>query len=207
MKNGGPCLGHSGITKRSRGRSHSSRVYRFRIPRVHPRLAVHMHVCGLVRRQEIADISVALWAEIFSAHGGVRNAKRFLPIAGPVATRRMHVCISSNHPREAIILSQQSRLLESKNEVAKATNLAKPLLCLRPCLRSSNELRPEPRGGWWASMQKRSKNNATRAPGHPNCIIFRFCFLPVRGGWRSCAFAAPQVGSTHLVPTARTQTH
>jgi hypothetical protein len=42
----------------------------FEAPRVRPRPAVH-HVCG----QEIADISVALWAEIFSAHG-VRNAKR-----------------------------------------------------------------------------------------------------------------------------------
>jgi hypothetical protein len=35
--------------------------------RVRPRPAVHMYVCGLVWRQEIADMPVALWAEIFSA--------------------------------------------------------------------------------------------------------------------------------------------
>jgi hypothetical protein len=29
----------------------------------------------------------------------------------------------------------------------KSTNLAKPLLCLRSCLRSSRAFRPEPRGG------------------------------------------------------------
>ena len=31
----------------------------------------------------------------------------------------------------------------------KSTNLAKPLLCLRSCLRSSRAFRPEPRGDWW----------------------------------------------------------
>jgi hypothetical protein len=35
------------------------------------------HVCGLVRRQEIADISVALWRKYSAPHAGVRNAKRF----------------------------------------------------------------------------------------------------------------------------------
>jgi hypothetical protein len=33
---------------------------------------------------------------------------------------------------------------------------------------------------------------------HPNCTIFRIFFLPVRGGWRSCDFVAPQAGSTAL---------
>ena len=43
-----------------------------------------------------------------------------------------------------------------------------------------------------ASMQKRSKNNAKRAP---ELHHFSHCF---RGGWRSCVFAAPQAGSTAL---------
>ena len=34
------------------------------------------HVCGLVRRQEIADISVALWQKYSAPRAGVRNAKR-----------------------------------------------------------------------------------------------------------------------------------
>jgi hypothetical protein len=33
---------------------------------------------------------------------------------------------------------------------------------------------------------------------HPNCTIFSHFFLPVRGGWRSCDFAAPQASSTAL---------
>jgi hypothetical protein len=50
------------------------------------------------------------------------------------------------HQPGGALLSQQNRLLESKNEVAKATNIVKPLLCLRSCLRSSRAFRPEPRG-------------------------------------------------------------
>jgi hypothetical protein len=48
-----------------------------------------------------------------------------------------------------------------------------------------------------ASMQKRSKNNAKRAP---ELHHFSHFFLPVRGGWRwrSCDFVAPQAGSTAL---------
>jgi hypothetical protein len=33
---------------------------------------------------------------------------------------------------------------------------------------------------------------------HPNCTLFRICFLSVRRGWRSCDFVAPQAGSTAL---------
>jgi hypothetical protein len=88
-------------------------------------------------------------AKIFSAACcGVRNAKRvayLLWSGGDSADAGMPYAISSNQPRVAL-LSQQNRLLESKNEVAKATNLVKPLLCLRSCLRSSRAFRPEPRG-------------------------------------------------------------
>jgi hypothetical protein len=33
---------------------------------------------------------------------------------------------------------------------------------------------------------------------HPNCTIFSHFPLPVRGGWRSCDFVAPQAGSMAL---------
>jgi hypothetical protein len=50
-----------------------------------------------------------------------------------VATRQMQV---SSRSAQRGSPSQQYRLLESKNEVAKATNLVKSPLCLRSCLRS-----------------------------------------------------------------------
>jgi hypothetical protein len=46
-----------------------------------------------------------------------------------------------------------------------------------------------------AKMQKRSKNNAKRAPELHN---FSHILLPPRGGWRSCDFVAPQAGSTAI---------
>ena len=66
-----------------------------------------------------------------------------LPVLGLVATRRMHVSSTS---AQGGLFSQQNRLLESKISVSKPTNLAKPLLCLRSCLRSSRAFRPEPHG-------------------------------------------------------------
>jgi hypothetical protein len=44
-------------------------------------------------------------------------------------------------------------------------------------------------------MQKRSKNNAKRAP---ELHHFSHYFLPVRGGSRSFGFIAPQAGSAAL---------
>jgi hypothetical protein len=44
-------------------------------------------------------------------------------------------------------------------------------------------------------MQKRSKNIAKRAP---ELHHFSYFLLPVRGGWRSCDFVAPQAGSMAL---------
>jgi hypothetical protein len=41
-----------------------------------------------------------------------------------------------------------------------------------------------------------AKANKTQRE-HPNCTICRI-FSPVRGGWRSCDFVAPQAGSTAL---------
>jgi hypothetical protein len=46
-----------------------------------------------------------------------------------------------------------------------------------------------------ASMHKRSKNNAKRAPKIAPFFAF---FSSVRGGWRSYDFVAPQAGSTAL---------
>jgi hypothetical protein len=44
-------------------------------------------------------------------------------------------------------------------------------------------------------MQKRSKNSAKRAL---ELHQFPHFFLPVRDGWRSCDFDAPQAGSMAL---------
>jgi hypothetical protein len=62
---------------------------------------------------------------------------------GPVVTWRMQV--SSNQPREAL-QSEQLSFIGIKKRSRKSNKSCKPLLCLRSCLRSSNELRPEPRG-------------------------------------------------------------
>jgi hypothetical protein len=57
--------------------------------------------------------------------------------------------VSSNHSsqeRPSKANSYRYSLLESKKRSRKSNKSCKPLLCLRSCLGSSNELRPEPRG-------------------------------------------------------------
>jgi hypothetical protein len=93
-------------------------------------------VCGLVRRQEIADISVALWRKYSAPHAGVRNAKRvaYLWSGGDSADAGIEYI----SPEKALI-SQQYRLLNQKKKSQKQQILQAAAL-------SSNELRPESRG-------------------------------------------------------------
>jgi hypothetical protein len=83
-------------------------------------------------------------AKIFSAHG-----VHGMPSESPTCVRTggdsADARIKYISPGKSLF-SQQNRLLESKISVSKPTNLAKPLLCLRSCPRSSRAFRPEPRG-------------------------------------------------------------
>jgi hypothetical protein len=54
--------------------------------------------------------------------------------------------------------------------------------------------------GGGASQTHRTREAKIMQREHPNCELHHFphFFLPVRGGWRSCDFVAPQAGSTAL---------
>ena len=66
-----------------------------------------------------------------------------LPVLGPVATRRMQ---ESSTSAQGGSFKPTKSFIGIENLGRKSTNLAKPLLCLRSCLRSSRAFRPEPRG-------------------------------------------------------------
>ena len=66
-----------------------------------------------------------------------------LPVLGLVATRRMQ---ESSTSAQGGSFKPTKSFIGIENLGRKSTNLAKPLLCLRSCLRSSNELRLESRG-------------------------------------------------------------
>jgi hypothetical protein len=90
-----PHLGHSGVTIRSRGKSTPPEFSFFEAPVYAPGLPL----CGLVWRQEIADMSVALWAEIFSAmdFGMSSESPTWGRTGGDLGMQ-----VSSNQPREAL---------------------------------------------------------------------------------------------------------
>jgi hypothetical protein len=130
-KNGGPCIGHSGITKRSRGRSRSSRVYRFRIPRVRSRLAVHM--CAVLSGDKRSPISPSLFGRKYSVRMEFgMSSNSYLCMVGPVATRRMHDrVISQERPFKPTIsfvgIKKRSRKSNKSCKAAALSPLLSPL--------------------------------------------------------------------------------
>ena len=130
-KNGGPCLGHSGITKRSRGRSHSSRVYRFRIPRVRPRLAVQM--CAVLFGDKRSPISPSLFGKNIQRRMLEFGMPSESPTCGPVATRRMQVLNTSARrgsyrPTKSFIgIKKRSRKSNKSCKAAALSPLLSPL--------------------------------------------------------------------------------
>jgi hypothetical protein len=110
------------------------------------KFALHVwSTCATISCLQLRDrpLSFTLWGKYAAPMEFTECQASRLPVLGPVATRRMQVSSTSAQRGS---FKPATSFVEPKNEVAKATNLAKPLLCLRPCLRSSNELRPEPRG-------------------------------------------------------------
>jgi hypothetical protein len=84
-------------------------------------------------------------AKIFSAHG-VHGMPSEAPTCVRTGGDSADGCRYRVHQPRGALLSQQNRLLESKILVAKAQIFAKPLPCLRSCLRSSRAFRPGSRG-------------------------------------------------------------